>query len=48
MAINVFIGCYAGSCAGSDGCTTVVGALAGKCGEGGCNAILDLKQDLIM
>ena len=40
---NVFIGCYAGGCAGSDGCTTVVGALAGKCGQGGCNAIFGSK-----
>ena len=40
---NIFIGCYAGSCAGTDGCSTIVGALAGKCGEGGCSAIFGSK-----
>ena len=40
---NVFIGCYAGSCGGTDGCTTIVGALAGKCSEGGCNAIFGAR-----
>jgi len=40
---NIFIGCYAGSCAGTDGCTTIVGALAGKCSEGGCNAIFGAR-----
>ena len=43
VVANIFIGCYAGGCAGSDGCTTVVGALAGKCGQGGCNAIFGSK-----
>ena len=40
---NVFIGCYAGSCGGTDGCTTIVGALAGKCSEGGCNALFGAR-----
>ena len=40
---NIFIGCYAGSCGGTDGCTTIVGALAGKCSEGGCNAIFGAR-----
>ena len=43
---NIFLGACAGYAAGTDGCTTVVGAEASKCGEGGCNAIFGARAGL--
>ena len=40
---NIFLGACAGYASGTDGCTTIIGASAGKCSQGGCNAIFGAR-----
>ena len=43
---NIFLGACAGYASGTDGCTTIIGASAGKCSQGGCNAIFGARAGL--